>query len=54
MVEQAAFTVTRGRRFDYGAVAALDALHSGNNRRAEFDSSVSSFTFMPESGGKTK
>jgi ribosomal protein S18 acetylase RimI-like enzyme len=34
MVEQAMFTVTRGRRFDYGAAAALDKLLSGNGRRA--------------------
>jgi ribosomal protein S18 acetylase RimI-like enzyme len=34
MVEQATFTVNRGARFDYGAVAALDKLHTGSDRRA--------------------
>jgi GNAT superfamily N-acetyltransferase len=34
MLEQATFTVARGRRFDYGAVAALDRLHTGNGSRA--------------------
>jgi ribosomal protein S18 acetylase RimI-like enzyme len=34
MVDQATFTVKRGARFDYGAVAALDKLHTGNDRRA--------------------
>jgi ribosomal protein S18 acetylase RimI-like enzyme len=34
MVEQATFTVTRGKRYDYGSVAALDQLHTGNDRRA--------------------
>lgn len=34
MVAQVAFTVKRGARFDYGAVAALDKLHTGNTNRA--------------------
>src|SRR5262245_32779316 len=34
MVDQATFTVKRGARFDYGAMAALDKLPAGNERRA--------------------
>jgi ribosomal protein S18 acetylase RimI-like enzyme len=34
MVTQATFIVKRGTRFEYGAVAALDKLHTGSDRRA--------------------
>ena len=33
-VEQAAITVTRGKRFDFGAVAAIDRLVTGSGDRA--------------------
>jgi ribosomal protein S18 acetylase RimI-like enzyme len=33
-VEQAHITVTRGRRFDYGAVTAIDRLVTGSGERA--------------------
>jgi len=34
MVEQATFTVTRGKRYDYNPVAQLDKLHTGSASRA--------------------